>query len=288
MSDHEQVAPSEDRLPAMLAARWVLNGRTPRQHQERYAAFLDVIDEECTAAAIIIGLDTRYFASQHLLPAWLEDVASGYEPTAATARLLRRELEHVGDRQPERAQRLEGALDRTGRAWSHMLQGIVLANAGDIVAIFHEDRLKLGHELRTLIHAELPCARLPTDEGDLLVGRVPAVLGLFLTERERGLNGLILDREHTHMFDTATCVLFLRNVVTLRGWPELAPYVEADLSNPASVADTGDEPDWPHIGFGTGFQDLGLTRSDLLPALQAAMNGREVPVAGPAARGRRA
>ncbi|MEU9044437.1 MULTISPECIES: hypothetical protein [unclassified Kitasatospora] len=288
MADHEQVAPPEGRLPSMLAARWVLNGRTPRQHQERYAAFLDVIDDECTAAAISIGLDTRYFANQGLLPDWLEDVASGYEPPAATALLLRRELEHAGDRQSERAQRLEGALDQTGRAWSRMLQGIVLANSGDIVAIFHEDRLKLGHGLRTLIHAELPCARLPTDDGDLLVGRVPAVLGLFLAGRERGLNGLILEREHTHAFDAATCALFLRNAVTLLGWPELAPYVETDLSAPAPGAGDRDQPNWPHIGFGTGFQDRGLTRSDLLPALQAAWGGKAIPAPGRSARTRRA
>ncbi|MBV6695708.1 hypothetical protein KV557_01035 [Kitasatospora aureofaciens] len=292
MSDLEQpIATSEERLPVMLAARWVLGGRTPRQHQERYEAFLDVIDDEFTAAEITVGFDSRTYANKELLPVWLEDVATGREPPAATERLLRREVERVGNRVPDLARRIKSALEQACRAWSHMLQGIVLANAGDIVAIFHEDQLQLGWDLHDLFRTVLPCARLRTREVSWLVGRVPAVLGLFLSERESGLIGLVLEREHTHKFDAETCALFLRNAVTLLGRPELASYVEADLSTVGSELEDRDEPSpalgLPHSGFGTGFRDFGLTRADLLPALQAAWSGREVP-APKRARGRKA
>ncbi|MFE6052873.1 hypothetical protein ACFQ6N_19120 [Kitasatospora sp. NPDC056446] len=275
-------ATSEERLPTMLAARWVLSGRTPRQHRDRYTAFLDVIDEEFTAAEITVGFDSRAYANKDLLPVWLEDVAAGHEPSAATERLLRGELERVSDRAPDLARRLKSTLEQACCAWSYMLQGIVLANAGDIVAIFHEEQLQLGWDLRDLFRTTLPCARLQTIEVSWLVGRVPAVLGLFLSERERGLIGLVLEREHTRKFDADTCALFLRNAVTLLGRPELASHVEADLSTSVSELVARDEPlpalGLPHSGFGTGFQDFGLTRGDLLPALQAAWHGKEVPV----------
>ncbi|GAA3006425.1 hypothetical protein GCM10010519_42500 [Streptomyces lactacystinicus] len=282
MPDVEQaIAMSEERLPVMLAARWVLGGRTPRQHQERYTAFLDVIDDEFTAAEITVGYDSRAYANKNLLPEWLEDVAAGHEPSAATEGLLRRELDPVGDRGPDLARKLKSALEQACRAWSHMLQGILLANAGDIVAIFHEYQLQLGWDMRDLFRTTLPCARLRTNEVSWLVGRVPAVLGLFLSERESGLIGLVLEREHTQKFDADTCALFLRNAVTLLGRPELASCVEADLSTADSELEDREEPlpalGLPHSGFGTGFQDFGLTRADLLPALQAAWNGREVP-----------
>ncbi|MEV0530881.1 hypothetical protein [Kitasatospora sp. NPDC050463] len=241
-----------------------------------------MIDDEFSAAEITVGYDSRAYANKDLLPVWLEEVATGHEPSAATGHLLRRELERVGHRAPDLARRLKSTLEQACRAWAYMLQGIVLANAGDIVAIFHEYQLQLGWDLRDLFRTTLPCARLHTSEVSWLVGRVPAVLGLFLSERESGLIGLVLEREHTQKFDADTCALFLRNAVTLLGRPELASHVEADLSTSASELVVREESlpalGLPHSGFGTGFQDFGLTRADLLPALQAAWHGREVPV----------
>ncbi|MFC8717030.1 hypothetical protein [Kitasatospora sp. NPDC057198] len=282
---------SRDGLPLVLAARWVLDGRTPRRHQTRYTAFLDAVDDEFTTAGITTAFGHRDYANRNLLPAWLGDVALGHTPQVATERLIRVECEDRGG-QSERGRKFASVLQGAADAWTRMLQGVLIANDGEIVAIFHEDELNLGYELRDVFRTVLPCARLRTDDFSWIAGRVPAVLGLFLAEHREGPIGLVLERESAHLFDLAACVLFLRNAVTLLGAPALAAFVEGDPGGLAGAAAGRALPPsglgMQCTGFSTGFDGHALTRADLLPALRAAYAGRELPAPRRSGRSRRA
>ncbi|MFC1421166.1 hypothetical protein [Streptacidiphilus cavernicola] len=276
-----------DRLPLMLAAQWILNGKTPRKRQPRYRAFLNLAADEFETRGITASTSTRYLDNEDLLPFWLDQVALGRSTTSATADISERvesETRHYrSDLQEEFYIRLRAALTEIGQAWAQLLGGVLLAHPGEVAAIFHEHRLSVSWELQSVLASVLPCARLRTAEFSWLAGRVPAILSLFLRERKRGLVGLVLETEHTQTFNAEQAALLLRNVVRLLDRPVLLDHVEegsAGSLGPRRTITGGDrvesELHWQLHGFGYGTHDAGLTHAMLLPAVQAAWEGREL------------
>ena len=275
------------RLPLMLAAQWILNGKTPRRCQPRYSAFLNLAADEFEARGITASASRRYLDNEDLLPFWLDQVALGRSATSATAEMSERvesETRHFrGDLQEEFYTRLRAALTEVGQAWTRMLDGVLLAHPGDVAVIFDEHKLSVSWELRSVLASVLPCARLRTAEFSWLAGRAPAVFSLFLRERDRGLVGLVVETEHLHTFDGEQAALFLRNVVRLLDRPALLDHVApcgAETIGPRRPITGGDrigsELHWQLHGFAYGIHDAGLTHAMLLPAVQAAWEGREL------------
>lgn len=92
-------------------------------------------------------------------------------------------------------------------------------------------------------------------------------------ERNRGLLGLDLEREYTHLYTGDKPALFLQNLVTYHGMQKLAEHVEtnAEETNREPVEVNTEDP---HLhGFGEGFNDGGLARWQCFPALRAAKDG---------------
>lgn len=275
------------RLPVMLAAAWVAGGRRSRQHDDRYNGFLDAAERECDRHDLSSNLGIRRYVNDNVLPRWLAAVAAGRTPGTAITEIEQEELERTRSLSPDASADflavLSEALTEIGESWEHLLEGIALAHPGEVVAVFHAHGPGLGWELHRLFDNILPCARIHTDRFTWLAGRVPAMLGAFLKERDRGLQGLVLEEEHVQVFDANACALFLRNLVTHLGDPGLADHVENGRSHP-DLPHTGGEdgpPEtrlhWQRHGFGTGFLDAGITREECLPALRAAGEGREIP-----------
>lgn len=86
--------------------------------------------------------------------------------------------------------------------------------------------------------------------------------------------GLVLDEEHAPGMDTRRSALFLKNLVTLLDFPELAEHVEEGTTASRPSLDAESLPParlhWQIQGFGTGLRDHGLTREQCLPALRTA------------------
>ena len=273
------------RIPVMLAAEWVLSGKTPRRHQERYTAFLDFTERECGARRITSWLGARGYVNQHFLLNWLAAVATGQEPSHVTAHLTDKEVERsrafARDAPEDFYDQLREAWRFIGEAWARMLDGIALAHQGEIVAIFHEHEVGLNWEMRELFNTVFPCTHLRTTEFSWTCGRIPAILRLFLNERKRGLVGLVLTEEHAHLFDTEKCALFLRNLVIDLDCPETADHVQGGNASHTAEELEGDYPKprlhWRLQGFGAGVHDFGLTGVHVLLALRAAYKGTEFP-----------
>lgn len=276
----------EDRGPMMLAAAWIADGRTPRQHQPRYKALLRVAEKECEQRAINATLGIRNYANDEVLPQWLYDVSGGLWPSTCTERLVAEEVERA--RQWNRTEpedfftKVQEAWSATGEAWTQILKGIAIAHPGEVFALFHDHQPGLNWNLRDLFDTVIPHARLTTREFAWVAARVPAIFRVFLSERDHGLMGLVLHDERTQQFDTSTAALFLRNLVTDLGSPDLAQHVrEHDIDAGDPHEDDGDVPACPTLhwqlhGFGAGITDAGLTRERCLPALRAALNGQEL------------
>ncbi|MCK8675881.1 hypothetical protein [Streptomyces lichenis] len=270
------------RLPVMLAAAWVLSGKTPRQHQDRYATFLDVAEEECDARNITSWLGARGYANQNFLPSWLSAVAAGQEASRVSEKLATEEVERSRtfsrDTSDDFYEQIREAWRLIGEAWARMLEGLVLAHQGEALAIFHEHHGGLPWGVHDLLQAVFPGARLRTTEFSWLCARVPAIFRLFLREREPGLAGLILAEEHVHMYGPDMCALFLRNLVVDLDRSELAAHVRQDGGSPSGDrSESSSLPSGLHgrlQGFGTGLGDRGLTVDQMLPALRAAREGQ--------------
>lgn len=279
------------RLPVMLAAAWVATGRTARQHQERYARFLNVAEQECGARGIDASTGIRSYTNDRVLPAWLDQVARGQAPRNVIAQAAAEQAELA--RPWNRAQpagffaRLHDAWTATGTAWARILEGIALSHGDEVLALFPEYGPQLGWELSSALRRLLPRAEIRADEFSWVVARVPAAFALFLRERERGLTGLVLADESGQLFDVRRCALFLRNLLIDLGCPELADHVREVEPEAGMIIFAGaDEAELPAArlhrrlqGFATGLSQHGLTRERCLPALRAACSDEQL--AGP-------
>ncbi|MEV7776052.1 hypothetical protein [Kitasatospora sp. NPDC086791] len=277
------------RLPQLLAAQWVLTGKTARQYQRRYTDFADaVIDAFENDGLAFFGL--YEYVTKDLLPRWLEDVTAGHAPGRATERMAAEEARRLESSpqptEPEAADRVRQATARIGQDWSRRLADIAASHDGEVIALFNAERLPMDKPLRDLFTTVLPCAHLRTRDFAWTAGRVPAVLGRFFFDEHAGERiGVILERdEATAAFGPATCALFLRNLVTQLGQPDLVDYVEAGDGAASSDDIRADYPAarlrWPHGSPVDVYPGLGMTREDLLPALHAARGGVRFPAPG--------
>ncbi|MFC1408166.1 hypothetical protein ACEZCY_02585 [Streptacidiphilus sp. N1-12] len=275
------------RLPMMLAAQWILNGKTPRRRQPRYTAFLNVAADEFKAREITASTSTRYLDNEDLLPFWLHQVAHGRSATSATTDMSERvesETRHYrSDLEEDFYTRLRAAMAQVGQAWAHKLDGVVLAHSGDVAALFDEHKLLISWDLQCVLASVLPCARLRTTDFSWVAGRVPAILSLFLRERDKGLVGLVLETERTQTFEAEQATLLLRNIVRLLDRPALLDHIAQcgaepiGPRRPITVSDhVESELHWQLHGFGYGIHDAGLTPAKLLPAIQATWDGCEL------------
>jgi hypothetical protein len=273
------------RSPLILAAAWVESGKTPRQHQDRYARFLDIAEQECSSRKISATFGIRSLANENIVPFWLNEVSSGRSPQNATRQFADQQAERAkswGRDEPESfISSLREAWIASGIAWQYTLEGIAMAHEGDVIALFHEHGLGLGWDLGRAFYGLLPRAVIRTDEFSWVVARVPAVLSLFLKERDRSLKGLVLDRGCAHLFaDPAKCGLFLRNLLVSLECHDLVSHVREIRSGDTESAGKFDVPatqlHWQRRGFGTGVSDAGLTRQDCLPALRAAIDDQQL------------
>jgi hypothetical protein len=145
-----------------------------------------------------------------VLPTWLAQVADGKSPDVVTAELAKLEAERA--QSPDLSAQKDFALEiaavwtNTGRAWSRLLEGMVLARSGDVVAIFNENRLDLRWGLINLVfNGDLfPWARIRTHEFSWVAARVPAIMGLFLKVGTFGTVGLAFADRHAKTFDRRT------------------------------------------------------------------------------------
>ncbi|GAA2255962.1 hypothetical protein GCM10010430_44750 [Kitasatospora cystarginea] len=276
------------RLPLLLAAQWVLSGKTPRQYKARYSDFVDAfIDAFESAGLAFFGLYD--YVAKDMLPRWLQDVADGNAPSRASDRMATEEearLERSSQRpDPDVVRRATQTIVHIGEDWARRLAELVASHDGEVVALFNQERLPMDKPLRDLFTTVRPGAHLHTRDFAWTIERVPAVLNLFFfDEREGERIGLVLERDDVDAFDTATCALFLRNLVAQLGQPDLADYVEAGAGAAASDEIRVDYPvaqlRWPHGDLVHTYPGLGMTREDLLPALRAAQGGVRFPSAG--------
>jgi hypothetical protein len=276
----------EHRLPVMLAAAWVATGKTPRQHQDRYARFLDVAEQECEARGITATTGIRSFANQNVLPYWLDRVAAGGSPHNVTASRAASQVESARSwsrKEPEEFfTALSGAWTAAGTAWGYLLDGIALSHEGQVLALFHKYGPQMGWDLGQAFLRLVPHAEICTPDFEWVVAKAPAVLALFLKERDPGLIGLVLESERTYAFDADKCALFLRNLLVDLECADLAQHVREITSEPGAAVDAQDDDAgsqpvhfrWQPPRFGNGLQGRGLTREHCLPALRTAWDDR--------------
>ena len=267
-----------DRLPVLLAACWVASGRTPRRHQDHYRAFIEVAGQECGGRGVDYSFGTASHTDSHVLPGWLAAVAGGQAPITVTRRMAGTQagLLSAAHRPAPQVEAARVAWSSTGARWAALLDGLALGHAGEVLAIWHADRLALPAPLAAVFPGPLPHARLATGPVTWLAARVPAVLGLFLSARDHGLTGLVLAEEGVRGFDPARCARFLRNLVVHLGLPGLADLVQ-EQSTEAAGAGGGDVLPERLLTFDTGLHgDTGLTLTDCLLPVRAAMAGYDL------------
>jgi hypothetical protein len=281
-----------NRLPVMLAAGWVAAGRTPRQHQDRYEAFVEAAEEACARHEVSASWGVAGYVNSRCLPTWLNRVAEGELPEAATADLtageVRRTRTFAKDTDDDFYARLNSAWRETGQAWQRMLEGIVLAHPGKILAIFDEHQPGLSWNLRALFGAVVPCATLRAADFDWICGQVPAVLRLLFRDDDRRRHGLVLDEDRAYRFDVEQCALLLSNLVISLGVPELAARVmprtgdaHAGVSNDDRARPAKSQLPERFHGFGSGPRTRALTVEVVAPAFRAAAEGLELTSPGP-------
>jgi hypothetical protein len=276
----KEAGPTTERAAMAVLAAWVREGRTPREHRDRFTRFhrsgIDGLDE----ADVTYGIAERTVMSDGL-SAWLDDLADGSAPKNATTKLADWIVASSAHRKD--ADRFVANLRETwigiGQRWELLLQGMAVGYPADIVAIFHEYGMPWdGWKAH-------PHARIAAGDLNWVVGRVPAALRPVLAERDRGLTGLVLADERIRNFNSERCALLLRNLLTSLGAPELAEHVMVrGVETATSDGPPGQRaskpalgPHWQQTGFASGVFDAGLTREQCLPALQAAMSGQSLP-----------
>lgn len=278
-----QAGPTAQRAAMAVLAAWVREGRTPREHQDRFTRFHKAGIDGHDQADITYGIAERTVMSDRL-SAWLDVVADGAAPKNATTRLADWIVDSVTHRKD--ADRFVAKLRDTwteiGRRWELLLQGMAMGHPDDIVAIFHESGMPWdGWKAH-------PHARIAAGDLEWVVGRVPAALRPVLAESDRGLTGLVLADERIRNFDSERCALLLRNLLTSLGAPELAEHVLVQGAGTTILnGPPGQRAIKPALGlhsqqtgFASGVFGAGVTREQCLPALQAAMDGRSLPSSG--------
>ncbi|MFB8201877.1 hypothetical protein [Kitasatospora purpeofusca] len=184
--------------------------------------------------------------------------------------------------EPEGVRFVGQSVARIGQDWLHCLTDLTASLDGEVIAFFNAERLPMDKPLRDLFTIVLPCAHVHTRDFSWIVGRVPALLGQYFFDEDAGQRiGLTLDSDDVDAFDPATGALFLCNLVTQLGQPDLAEYVEASVGAAASDDIRSDYPAarlrWPHGGLVHVYPGLRMTREDLLPALHAAKSAVRFP-----------
>jgi hypothetical protein len=267
-----------DRLPLLLAACWVAGGRAPRRHQDRYRAFVEVAEQECGGRGVDYSFGIASHTDSHVLPGWLAAVGAGQAPVAVTRRMAGTQagLLAAAHRPVPQVEAARVAWASAGARWAALLDGLALGHGGEVLAIWHEDRLALPAPLAGVFPGPLPHARLAAGPVTWVAARVPAVLGLFLATRDHGLTGLVLATEGARGFDPARCARFLRNLVTHLGMPGLADLVQEQSTEP--VGGGGGEALPERLrSFDTGLHgDTGLTLADCVLPVRAAMAGYDL------------
>ncbi|MEV6238892.1 Shedu anti-phage system protein SduA domain-containing protein [Lentzea sp. NPDC051838] len=268
----------EERLPVMVAAAWLCTNKRSRQRtkQRKYARFNKVAVHEFRSLDRLTEWDVRDLVTRHVLPKFLKLVKEGEPPNSAASRVSAEQADWarqaVGERLPDLPDQVLAAWTRTTLRWIGLLDGICTAHHGDTFAVFHEHQMPLPTHA---IHRLFPCSRIRSTTFSWLAGRIPAIFRLFLQERDRGLNGLELDSEH--IYDDEQRALFLRNLFTVHGLPQLARRVETVATNPPKKppVDTSDLN--MHLrGFGYGVGDGGLSPAECRYALNAALHRRRL------------
>ncbi|MGP4017298.1 Shedu anti-phage system protein SduA domain-containing protein [Saccharopolyspora sp. 5N708] len=280
-----------DRLPVMVAAAWLRTNKRSMQDVKRckYARFKDVAAREFNPIDRLSEWDVRDLAGRHVLPKFLDLVKEGEHPGSAAAKVsaeqagwARRAIEEMLPDLPDQSDegwttlpdQVHEAWKKTTQLWIGLLDGICTAHHGETFALFHEGQLPLP---TYAIHRLFPCARIRTTMFTWLAGRIPAIFRLFLQERIVGLIGLEVDHEHPHVYDDNRPALFLKNLFTWHGFPELAKHVETVVSDPPRrpPVDTSNINDYFH-GFGSGIRDNGLTRAQCNYAASAVWRDRRL------------
>ncbi|AXB43980.1 Shedu anti-phage system protein SduA domain-containing protein [Amycolatopsis albispora] len=278
-----------ERLPVMVAAAWLrTNDRSEQDTKHRkYARFVEIAVREFQPIEQLEEWDIRYLAGIHVLPRFLDLVWEGENPTSAArkvaaqqAKWARRAVDTLSDsdKADERwstlPDRVHEVWTTTALLWIGLLDGICAANHGETFALFHEDQLPVP---TYAFHRLFPCARIRTTTFTWLAGAIPAIFRLCLKERTRGLNGIEVDPEDSFVYDHKRPALFLKNLFTLHGFPELARCVENVAADPPRHPpfDASKIDDY-FRGFGYGLNDYGLAPADCRYAAQLAQGDRRI------------
>lgn len=284
-----QLDPAGERTAMMTIADWVRNGRTPRQHQLRYARFVDLGAEELSRQDLTISMGRERYVNDRL-PDWLDSVVAG----RATGNASRTLVEHEHERERswpgtgDVADRVRVAWAASTVRWNQAIEAMAQAHPGAVLAMFHYYGTGIDRNLIDACIDVGPAAQLKVGDLDWVVAVVPAAFRLTLIERNRGLNGLILLEEDLHRVNAEVCVRFLRNLVTHFGHPELAEHAtstrcrghDADVTDiPPEVAVEVRLP-WQQHGFASEGVGSGITPAQCAPALRAALDGYDLPVPG--------
>lgn len=281
----EMLDPAGERMAVMVIADWVARGRTPREHQIRYERFVDVAAAEFAERGLSSNFGTERYVNQDALPGWLGAVVEGQACRNATSALAGREGERtrrfLRPGEEDLPERVATAWTAVGNRWQQMVEAMAWAHPGAVLAMFHVYGSGVDRGLVDVWMQLGPAAQLRVGHLDWFVAHVPAALRLFLAERVRGLGGLVLVEEDLYQVDSECCQLFLRNVVTGLGYPELAEFVTVPGAGPdvegerSRVQVEVRMPD-PLQSFASDTTGLGLTASHCGPALRAAVEGTDV------------
>jgi len=172
-----------ERAARMCAAVWVRTGRTPREHQDRYATFLHAAVEELDRRGVSYQGYEREAVNTDRLPVWLETVGDGSVPASATAAMIDTAVGRSGNRQLPDGTRapVAAAWAAVGQRWEALLHGLTLGHPGELVAVFHR------YGIQTPLWRVLPHASIDVGELDWVVARLPAAARPLLSGRDRGL-----------------------------------------------------------------------------------------------------
>jgi hypothetical protein len=222
------------------------------------------------------------YINQDALPDWLKLIAAGRSVTAATQRTADREYERArrqASEDPDLSEQIRRLWQTIGARWQDVLTGMALAHTGDMFAVFHMYGTSLKHDLMDVCLAYGPAAQLTAGHLDWIAAIVPASFRCHLTEGERGLGGLVLLDEHADEINSNSCALFLRNLVTELGHPELGQHVSLCGVGEPNLGDNTREPFIDvalpnHLyGFASPGFRLGITVADCVAPLRAAISG---------------
>jgi hypothetical protein len=277
-------------------AQFVESGRTPREYQPWYDAFLSASRDEQER----LGVTMLGSAHPDALSSWLNDVSTGILPENAAKSLAEGEYRSVvrWSKQADEAfaSSVRDAWIRVGLIWEHMLDAISMGLPSRVLVVFPTDALSprsLGALLAVSAHARISAGHL-----DWTVAAAPGGVAPLLETGHREDRGLVLLRRKSDVwcFDADRCGLLLRNLLVDIGLGALADRVRVGVAGTEPVViDRRDDEAAPiatsHVPvFGGSMSGFGLTEERCLPAVRAAYEGRSLasPLTGrPRQSGRR-